>query len=54
VEIELNGITYKVYVAIRQGVKEFLDKMSEIYELVVFTASLAKYANPVLDYIDPD
>jgi len=28
--------------------------MSEIYELVIFTASLAMYADAVIDYIDPD
>ena len=27
--------------------------MGELYEVVVFTASLAKYADPVLDRLDP-
>ena len=27
--------------------------MSKYYEIVIFTASLSKYANPLLDIIDP-
>lgn len=30
----------------------FLKAMGEIYEVVVFTASLSKYADPVLDHLD--
>ena len=30
----------------------FLEAMGEIYEVVVFTASLSKYADPVLDHLD--
>ncbi|GAA5951393.1 hypothetical protein JCM10213_006900, partial [Rhodosporidiobolus nylandii] len=30
----------------------FLKAMGEIYEVVVFTASLSKYADPVLDQLD--
>jgi len=31
----------------------FLERAADKYELVVFTASLAKYADPVLDILDP-
>jgi RNA polymerase II subunit A small phosphatase-like protein len=31
---------------------DFLRAMGEIYEVVVFTASLSKYADPVLDQLD--
>ena len=41
----------KVY--IRPGCEQFLEKLSKIAEVVVFTASLAEYANPILDRIDP-
>jgi len=27
--------------------------MSEIYEIVIYTASLSKYADPLLDWLDP-
>jgi Dullard-like phosphatase family protein len=52
VPVEIEGTTYQVYVAKRPGVDEFLKKMGECYEIVVFTASLAKYADPVLDLLD--
>lgn len=50
--IEMDGITHKVYVLKRPGVDEFLLRMSQFYELVIFTASLDKYANPLLDLLD--
>ena len=28
--------------------------MSRFYELVIFTASLSKYADPLMDRLDPD
>ena len=31
----------------------FLKKMAEHYELVIYTASLSKYADPLLDWLDP-
>jgi RNA polymerase II subunit A small phosphatase-like protein len=34
-------------------VDEFLKTLGKFYEIVVFTASLAKYADPVLDALDP-
>jgi RNA polymerase II subunit A small phosphatase-like protein len=40
VEIEYNW--HNVYVIKRPGVDSFLKKMGEIYEVVVFTASLSK------------
>ncbi|KAH7890805.1 HAD-like domain-containing protein [Phlebopus sp. FC_14] len=36
----------------RPGVDNFLKKMGEIYEVVVFTASLSDYASPVIDKLD--
>lgn len=41
-KIELEGRIHDIHVLIRPGAKEFLDKMAEIYELVIFTASLSK------------
>ena len=37
---------------LRPGVREFLDNLEKYFEIVVFTASLSQYANPVLDFID--
>ena len=36
------------------GVDEFLKRVSEHYEVVVYTASLSKYADPLLDELDKD
>lgn len=52
VPVEIDNQIHNVYVAKRPGVDEFLKKMGEIYEVVVFTASLSKYADPVLDMLD--
>ncbi|PWN45356.1 NLI interacting factor [Ceraceosorus guamensis] len=52
VPVEIEGTVHSVYVIKRPGVDEFMRRMGEIYEVVVFTASLAKYADPVLDILD--
>jgi len=52
VPVEIDSTVYQVYVAKRPGVDEFLLKLAKIYEIVVFTASLPKYADPVLDKLD--
>lgn len=52
-KIELEGRVHDIQVLVRPGVDEFLDKMAKIYELVVFTASLSKYAEPLVDRLDP-
>lgn len=38
----------------RPGVEEFLQKASQRWELVAWTASIAAYANKVLNILDPD
>ncbi|KAG6849451.1 hypothetical protein H0H93_008294 [Arthromyces matolae] len=52
VPVEIEYSLHNVYVIKRPGVDKFLKKMGEIYEVVVFTASLSKYADPVLDKLD--
>jgi len=52
IPVEIEGNVYQVYVAKRPHVDEFLKKMGEVYEVVIFTASLSKYADPVLDLLD--
>ena len=36
----------------RPGVDEFLTRMAKYYEIVIFTASLFKYADPLMDILD--
>lgn len=52
IQIELENETHDIHVLVRPFVKEFLERMSKKYELVIFTASLSKYANPLLNIID--
>jgi Dullard-like phosphatase family protein len=49
----IDGVSFKVYVKLRPGAIDFINRMSEFYELVVFTASLSKYADPLINMIDP-
>jgi carboxy-terminal domain RNA polymerase II polypeptide A small phosphatase len=42
VPVEIEYHLHNVYVIKRPGVDAFLKKMGEIYEIVVFTASLSK------------
>uniref|UniRef100_A0A673YQ45 CTD small phosphatase 2 n=1 Tax=Salmo trutta TaxID=8032 RepID=A0A673YQ45_SALTR len=44
--------SFKVYVLKRPHVDQFLQRMGELFECVLFTASLAKYADPVTDLLD--
>ena len=39
---------------VRPGCDKFLKEMSEIYEVVIFTAAMQDYANWVLDQIDKE
>ncbi|RNA15362.1 CTD small phosphatase isoform X1, partial [Brachionus plicatilis] len=52
VPVEIEGTVHQVYVLKRPYVDEFLKKMGELFECVLFTASLAKYADPVADLLD--
>jgi len=51
-EIFLDNKNVQVHTLIRPGAVEFLEKMSEIFEIVIFTASLSMYALPIINYID--
>ncbi|KAK8405099.1 hypothetical protein O3P69_001588 [Scylla paramamosain] len=52
VPVEIDGTIHQVYVLKRPFVDDFLQKMGELYECVLFTASLAKYADPVANLLD--
>ena len=46
--VEIEGNNCIIYVLVRPFVKEFLEATAKHYELVVFTASLSKYAEPLV------
>ena len=52
IQIDIENEKHDIHVMIRPGVKEFLEKMGKLFEIVVFTASVSKYADPLLDLID--
>jgi len=52
VSVELDGNSHDVYVKKRPFVDEFIAECAKTYELVIFTASLSEYANPVIDRLD--
>ena len=52
--VEIDGAICEVYVLKRPGVDEFLQALAPFYELMIYTASLKKYADPLLDWLDPE
>ncbi|KAI5968490.1 hypothetical protein KGF57_000184 [Candida theae] len=52
IPVEIDGQVHHVYVIKRPGVDEFLEKVGKLYEVVVFTASVAKYGDPLLNKLD--
>lgn len=44
----------KAGINIRPGVKECLEYANTLFRVIIFTASEKEYANPILDYLDPD
>ena len=51
--VEVDNNTLDVYGHIRPYVKEFLISLQNFYEIIIFTASLNNYADPLMDIIDP-
>ena len=43
-----------VYGRVRPYAKELLQYCSQFCEVVIFTASVAEYADKMIDYLDPD
>ncbi|KAG7879921.1 hypothetical protein KL905_001414 [Ogataea polymorpha] len=52
IPVEIENQMHNVYVIKRPGVDEFLKRCGELYEVVVFTASVSRYGDPLLDILD--
>lgn len=45
IPVEIDGHVHNVYVLKRPFVDEFMKRMGELYEVVIFTASLSKVSS---------
>ena len=52
IPVEIDNVVHQVYVLKRPHTDEFLDRVGSLFECVLFTASLSKYADPVADLLD--
>jgi TFIIF-interacting CTD phosphatase-like protein len=52
IPVEIDDQVYQVYVLKRPRVDDFMKAVGEKFEVVIFTASLSKYADPVIDLLD--
>ena len=52
IPVQIDNQVHHVYVIKRPGVDEFLKKVGQWFEVVVFTASVLKYGDPLLDKLD--
>eukprot|EP00359_Climacostomum_virens_P001540 CAMPEP_0204898424 /NCGR_PEP_ID=MMETSP1397-20131031/1281_1 /ASSEMBLY_ACC=CAM_ASM_000891 /TAXON_ID=49980 /ORGANISM="Climacostomum Climacostomum virens, Strain Stock W-24" /LENGTH=237 /DNA_ID=CAMNT_0052066273 /DNA_START=2072 /DNA_END=2785 /DNA_ORIENTATION=- len=52
VPFEIEGKDHCVFVGKRPGVDQFLAHIAHKFEVVIFTASVSKYADPLIDKLD--
>lgn len=50
IPVEIENQFHNVYVIKRPGVDQFMKRVGELYEVVVFTASVSKVRLPVLEH----
>ena len=53
IPVEIEGRLVDVYVLKRPWMDHFMQAIAGRFEVIVFTASLSKYADPLLDLMDP-
>jgi carboxy-terminal domain RNA polymerase II polypeptide A small phosphatase len=53
ISVDVDGTLMHVYIIKRPWLDFFLQQVAAVFEVVVFTASLRKYADAVIDHVDP-
>lgn len=51
-KVDFDDAIYNIFVLVRPEVDLFLSEMASYYEIVIFTASLSKYASPLVARLD--
>ena len=51
--LKIQNDNYKIYILKRPYLDQFLNIVTDKYEVIIFTASIPDYANPLLDRLDP-
>ena len=52
--VDFEGVMYNIYVLVRPDAELFIKKVAKTFEVVIFTASISKYASPLLDILDKE
>ena len=52
--VDFEGVMYNIYVLVRPDAELFIKTVGKLFEVVIFTASISKYASPLLDILDKE
>jgi len=53
-KINIDGKNHIIHVLKRPGLDYFLDKISKLFNIIIFTASLQQYAEPLINILDKE
>ena len=53
-QVDFEEDIYNIHVLVRPYVDKFIEEVSKLFAVVIFTASISKYASPLLDILDKD